>query len=145
VQTDDFVVRSRSGLIRSERSRSRHLKTTTHCNPHSCMCANTAKSSNPNLARDELEAVKLKTLKQGVLITSPQVACAIGAPTSTMRWRLCQMVAADVIRSDWRRGSLFWSLSKSENDTVRMRSETKNSGVSRRIRNADEPAITRRT
>gem|GEM_PF-2259379 len=55
------------------------------------------------------------------------------------------MVAADVIRSDWRRGSLFWSLSKSENDTVRMRSETKNSGVSRRIRNADEPAITRRT
>ena len=106
------------------------------------MCA-TAKSSNPNLAPDELEAVKLKTLKQDVLMTAPQVACAIGAPTSTTRWKICQTVAADVIRSDWRRGFLFFSLSESESDTMQMKSETKNSGVSRRLRNADGPAITR--
>jgi hypothetical protein len=53
------------------------------------------------------------------------------------------MVAADVIRSDWRRGFLFCSLSESESDTMQMKSETRNNGVSRRLRNADGPAITR--
>ncbi|MFZ0011709.1 MAG: hypothetical protein WAL97_07395 [Halobacteriota archaeon] len=93
------------------------------------MCPNTAEFSNPHLARDELEAVILKTLKQGVMMTAPQVARAIGAPTSTTRWRLCQMVGADIVRGDWRRGFLFYSLSENESATTQMKSETKDSGV----------------
>jgi hypothetical protein len=79
------------------------------------MCRNTADANNPHLARDELEAAILKTLEQGVLMTAPQVARAIGAPTSTTRWRLCQMLGADIVRGDWRRGFLFYSLSESQN------------------------------